>query len=83
MKTLIPAVFFQKQLKGEHDKVKIPERLAMFESELDAIVGGARRTTGASNVAGAARLNTGALNTDTFSYSAGWLDVEQADDCSA
>ena len=69
MKTLIPAVFFQKKLKGNSDSVKVPERLAMFESELDAVVGG--------------RRNGGSYSSDTFSYSAGWLDVEQADDCSA
>ena len=78
MKTLIPAVFFQKQLKGSSDKVKVPERLAMFESELDAVVGGARQVGGVGGVGGLR-----AVNTDTFSYSAGWLDVEQADDCSA
>lgn len=79
MKTLIPAVFFQKQLKAKSDEVKVPERLAMFENELDAVVGGARRAVGGA-VAGPALAR---LNTDTFSYSAGWLDVEQADDCSA
>lgn len=78
-KTLIPAVFFQKQLKGSRDEVKVPERLAMFENELDAIVGGARQVVGGA-VGGAARAR---MNSDTFSYSAGWLDVEQADDCSA
>ena len=70
MKTLIPAVFFQKQLAGSNPSVQKPERLEMFEDELDQVVGGVRR-------------NAASGGSDTFSYSAGWLDVEQADDCSA
>lgn len=73
MKKLIPAVFFQKQVKAgtAPTAVKLPERLEMFESELDEIVGGVRR------------MNDGSGGSVTFSYSAGWLDVEQADDCAA
>lgn len=70
MKTLIPAVFFQKKLEGSNPTVQKPERLEMFENELDQVVGGVRR-------------NAASYGSDTFSYSAGWLDVEQADDCSA
>lgn len=70
MKKLIPAVFFQKQVSGSAGTVQIPERLEMFENELDQVVGGVRR-------------NVSSYGGDTFSYSAGWLDVEQADDCSA
>jgi hypothetical protein len=71
MKTLIPAVFFQKQLKGSTASVQKPEKLEMFENELDEVVGGVRR------------MNDGSGGSVTFSYSAGWLDVEQADDCAA
>ena len=67
MKRIIPAVFFQKQLKGVQEAPKKPERLELFESELRTVVGGIRYQEG----------------TDTFSYSAGWADVEQADDCAA
>lgn len=70
MKKLIPAVFFQKQVTGSSGSVQKPERLEMFENELDQVVGGVRRHAAAGG-------------SDTFSYSAGWLDVEQADDCSA
>ncbi len=73
MKKLIPAVFFQKQVKGGSapTSVKVPERLEMFESELDEVVGGMRR------------VSDGSGGSVTFSYSAGWADVEQADDCAA
>jgi len=67
MKKLIPAVFFQKHLNGVQEGPKKPERLELFESELREVVGGMRYQEG----------------TDTFSYSAGGADVEQADDCSA
>jgi len=66
---VIPAIFFQKQLNGVKDKEAPakPERLELFESELREVGGGLLRRQG----------------TDTYSYSAGWLDVSQADDCSA
>jgi len=72
---VIPAVFFQKQLDGVKEDVQIPERLALFESQLREVVGG---TTILGSRLGGAKLSGGT----TFSYSAGWLDVLQADDCS-
>ncbi len=35
---VIPAVFFQKQLDGVKEDVQIPERLALFESQLREVV---------------------------------------------
>jgi hypothetical protein len=81
-KTLIPAVFFQKRLKGSTAAVQIPEKLEMFETELDEVVGGLRANVGAV-AGGARRVGDGSGGSVTFSYSAGWLDVEQADDCAA
>jgi hypothetical protein len=81
-KTLIPAVFFQKRLKGSTAAVQIPEKLEMFENELDEVVGGLRANVGAV-AGGARRVGDGSGGSVTFSYSAGWLDVEQADDCAA
>ncbi|KAB2893763.1 MAG: hypothetical protein F9K40_16955 [Kofleriaceae bacterium] len=63
MKKLVPAVFYQKRVDGNHEEVKRPERLELFDSELRRVVGGR------------------AANTDSFSHSAGWADVLQADDC--
>jgi hypothetical protein len=85
MKTLIPAVFFQKQLKGSTAAVQIPEKLEMFENELDEVVGGVRNVSAGNvgGVAGMRRYDDGSGGSVTFSYSAGWLDVEQADDCAA
>jgi hypothetical protein len=80
MKTRIPAVFFQKRLKGRTAAVKIPEKLEMFENELAEVVGGLRANAGAV-AAGAMRVSDGSGGSVTYSYSAGWLDVEQADDC--
>ena len=72
MKKLIPAVFFQKKMNGAEDSApKKPERLELFESELQQVVGG-RPILGGGDGAGGVQ---------TFSYSAGWLDVLQADDC--
>jgi hypothetical protein len=82
MKRLIPAVFFQKRLKGSTAAVQIPEKLEMFESELAEVVGGLRANVGAF-AAGALRVSDGSGGSTTYSYSAGWLDVEQADDCAA
>ena len=65
---VIPAVFFQKHLDGVKEDVRKPERLEIFESELREVVGGMRIGGGGGST--------------TFSYSAGWLDVLQADDCS-
>jgi hypothetical protein len=82
MKTRIPAVFFQKRLKPSSAAVQIPEKLEMFENELAEVVGGVRANIGA--VAGRAlRVSDGNGGTVTYSYSAGWLDVEQADYCAA
>jgi hypothetical protein len=66
MKKIVPAVFFQKQLDGADDVVKKPARLELFDSELRRVAGG--RTPVGGGI-------------DTFSGSAGWLDVMQADDC--
>jgi hypothetical protein len=79
---LIPAVFFQKKVNGVEAAAKTPERLEVFEDELRAVVGGALR----SAVGGALRaLPTGGPDgsggTTTYSGSAGWADVMQADDC--
>jgi hypothetical protein len=82
MKTRIPAVFFQKRLKGSPAAVQVPEKLEMFENELAQVVGGLRANVGAV-AGGALRVSDGSGGTVTYSYSAGWLDVEQADDCAA
>jgi hypothetical protein len=82
MKTRIPAVFFQKRLKASTAAVQIPEKLEMFENELAEVVGGVRANIGAL-AGGARRVSDGSGGTVTYSYSAGWLDVEQADDCAA
>lgn len=82
MKTRIPAVFFQKRLKAHPAAVQIPEKLEMFENELAEVVGGVRANIGAL-AGGARRVSDGSGGTTTYSYSAGWLDVEQADDCAA
>lgn len=84
---LIPAVFFQKKLNGVEAAVKTPERLEVFESELREVVGGALRSFGGSALSAgtASRLTTGGPDgsggTTTYSGSAGWADVMQADDC--
>jgi hypothetical protein len=72
---VIPAIFFQKQLDGVKEDVAKPERLELFESQLREVVGGA--TMLGSRVGGTTRYYS-----TTYSYSAGWLDVLQADDCS-
>jgi len=82
MKTRIPAVFFQKRLKGSKAAVQVPEKLEMFENELAEVVGGLRANIGAIS-GGALRVSDGSGGTVTYSFSAGWLDVEQADDCAA
>jgi len=73
MKKVIPAVFFQKQLDGVKEDAPKPERLELFERELREVVGG--------NPIGG-RRQVGFDGSTTFSYSAGWADVLQADDCS-
>ncbi|MEZ4238065.1 MAG: hypothetical protein R3F59_18345 [Myxococcota bacterium] len=67
---IIPAVFFQKREDGLQDGVKTPEALELFEDELRAVTGGVPKGGG-----------DGSGGTTTFSYSAGWLDVLQPDDC--
>jgi hypothetical protein len=69
VKKIIPAVFFQKQLNGIKETPKKPERLALFEGELRAVVGGQIRE------------DDGSGGTVTYSGSDGWLDVANADDC--
>ena len=73
MKKLIPAVFFQKHLDGIKEAPKKPERLELFESELRKVAGG-RPILGPPNEYG---------GYTTYSYSDGWADVLQADDCAA
>jgi hypothetical protein len=78
---LIPAVFFQKKLNGVEAAAKTPERLEVFESELRAVVGGALRAGAAVGRAIPTGGPDGSGGTTTYSGSAGWLDVMQADDC--
>ena len=79
---VIPAVFFQKQLDGVKEDAQKPERLALFESELREVVGGT--TILGSRLGGArARVSDGSGGSTTYSGSAGWLDVMQADDCAS
>ena len=73
IKKVIPAVFFQKQLDSVKGDVQKPERLAVFESQLREVVGG-------NTIGGRRQVDFD--GSTTFSYSAGWLDVLQADDCS-
>jgi hypothetical protein len=70
---LIPAVFFQKKLNGVEPTAKTPERLKLFEAELRAVAGGRPPTGGPDGSGGL----------ETYSGSAGWADVMQADDCTA
>jgi hypothetical protein len=72
---VIPAVFFQKQLDGVKQDAPKPEGLALFESELREVVGGAM-------ISGTRLGGTTLSYSTTYSGSAGWLDVMQADDCS-
>ena len=74
---LIPAVFFQKKVNGAEASAKAPERLELFESELREVVGGALR----SALGGALATRGYTVGTTTYSGSAGWADVMQADDC--
>jgi hypothetical protein len=67
VKKIVPAVFFQKQLDGAADVVKRPARLDLFDDELRRVVGAKPGQIGGG---------------ETFSYSSGWLDVLQPDDCS-
>ena len=79
---LIPAVFFQKELDGVKEGVQIPERLALFESQLREVVGGALAKGTLAGTLSGGKLGYTSGST-TFSYSAGWADVLQADDCAA
>ena len=74
---VIPAIFFQKQRDGVKEDAQKPERLALFESQLREVVGGA--TILGSRLGGS---KYGYGGSTTYSYSAGWADVLQADDCS-
>ena len=77
---VIPAVFFQKKLDGVKEDAQKPERLEVFESELREVVAGA---TILGSRLGGTRPPVGLYDSTTYSGSAGWLDVEQADDCSS
>ena len=79
---VIPAVLFQKQLNGGKEDAKKPERLELFESQLREVVGGAM-LLGARPGGTTLRVSDGAGGSTTYSGSAGWLDVEQADDCAS
>ena len=83
MPKVIPAVFFQKQIDGVKEDAQKPERLELFESQLREVAGGQSRL---GQVSGA-RLTVGGSDGSgghtTFSGSAGWVDVMQADDCAA
>jgi hypothetical protein len=86
MPKVIPAVFFQKQLDGFKADAQKPERLELFESQLREVAGGLSQFRGAAGAAGT-RLTIGGSDGSgghtTFSGSAGWADVMQADDCAA
>ena len=83
MPKVIPAVFFQKQLDGVKEDAQKPERLELYESQLREVAGGQSQLRQAAG----ARLTIGGSDGSgghtTFSGSAGWADVMQADDCAA
>jgi len=85
MPKVIPAVFFQKQLDGFKADAQKPERLELFENELREVAGGLNRLPVAG--AGGQKLTIGGPDGSgghtTFSGSAGWADVMQADDSAA
>jgi hypothetical protein len=68
VKTIIPAVFFQKHLNGVQEAPKKAERLELFESELRAVVGGLHR------------VDDGSGGTVTYVFSGG---VAYPSDCTA
>ncbi len=83
--SVIPAVFFQKQLDGVKQDAQKPERLALYESQLREVVGrnpilGRRLGGGKQSEVGPP---DGSGGFTTYSGSAGWADVMQADDCAA
>ena len=83
MPKVIPAVFFQKQLDGVKEDAQKPERLELYEIQLREVAGGQSQLRQAAG----ARLTIGGSDGSgghtTFSGSAGWADVMQADDCAA
>ncbi len=85
----IPAVFFQKKLNGAEAAAKTPERLELFESELREVVGAMSLVGGSFRLAGGVMREVPTGGSDgsggltTYSGSAGWADVMQADDCTA
>ncbi|KRQ95327.1 hypothetical protein CQ12_40035 [Bradyrhizobium jicamae] len=83
MPKVIPAVFFQKQLDGVKADAQKPERLEIFESELREVAGGQSRLREASGAKLTVGGPDGSGGSTTFSGSAGWVDVMQADDCTA
>jgi hypothetical protein len=80
MPKVIPAVFFQKQLDGVKEDAQKPERLELYEIQLREVAGGQSQLRQAAG----ARLTIGGSDGSgghtTFSGSAGWADVMQADD---
>jgi hypothetical protein len=83
MPKVIPAVFFQKQLDGFKADAKKPERLELFESELLEVAGGLSQVRQATGSRLTIDGPDGSGGHTTFSGSAGWADVMQADDCAA
>ena len=85
MPKVIPAVVFQKQLDGVKEDAQKPERLELYESQLREVAGGQSQLREAAGAqAAGARLTIGGSDGSgghtTFSGSAGWADVMQADD---
>ena len=83
MSKVIPAVFFQKQLDGFKADAQKPERLELFESQLREVAGGLGRLGGVAAERPVIGGSDGSGGHTTFSGSAGWADVMQADDCAA
>ena len=86
MAKVIPAVFFQKQLDGVKFDAQKPERLELFESQLREVAGGLLRVGVGQGTQATNKVTDGPDGSGghtTFSGSAGWADVMQADDCAA
>ena len=83
MDKLVPAVFLQKQLDSKkrpsvlEASIKKPLVLELYEADLQKIVGGEKIVYDPKGTCTADK-ETGVT---TFSGSAGWLDVQQPDDC--
>jgi hypothetical protein len=74
-------VFFQKKVNGAEPTAKLPEKLELYESELREVVGGALRRSIGGALPTRAFDDIFKVGTTTYSGSAGWADVMQADDC--